>query len=43
MSRKPLRRDKETPSADMWHTLRVGFVVAIFIWGGVGAFSAIVH
>lgn len=43
MPKKQFRREKETPNADMWHTLRIGFVMALLIWLGVGVASTVIH
>lgn len=33
MDRKPqFRREKENPSADMWHTIRVGLVIGVILY-----------
>ncbi|MDO6799351.1 hypothetical protein [Shimia thalassica] len=29
--KRTFRREKETPSADMWHTLRVGLAIGVIL------------
>ncbi|SMP32259.1 hypothetical protein [Shimia sagamensis] len=41
MRNKQFRREKESPSADMWHTLRVGVFLGILLWVGLAALGAL--